>query len=82
MLAECGSGVQTGRDLGEGILAPEFSLPASAPHPLEGVAAAAQEIRNCALRRTESPLPNSSTCRITQYTGAPAPAQRRSNTYW
>jgi hypothetical protein len=30
-------------------------------------AAAAQEIRNCALRRMENPLPNSSTCRITQY---------------
>ncbi|WNG30184.1 hypothetical protein F0U62_43865 [Cystobacter fuscus] len=36
-------------------------------------AAAAQAIRNCALRRTENPLPNSSSCRITQYTGAPAP---------
>jgi len=36
-------------------------------------AAAAQEIRNCALRRMESPLPNSSTCRITQYSLDPAP---------
>ncbi|HYO52125.1 hypothetical protein [Archangium sp.] len=34
---------------------------------------AAASIRACALRRNESPLPNSSTCRITQYTGVAAP---------
>ncbi len=33
----------------------------------------AAEIRACALRRTESPLPSSSSCRITQYTGSSAP---------
>lgn len=33
-----------------------------------GNAAAAQEIRNCALRREENPLPDSPSCRITRYT--------------
>jgi len=36
-------------------------------------AAAAQEIRNCALRRTENPLPSSSACRITEFASAYQP---------
>jgi hypothetical protein len=33
-------------------------------------ATSAQAMRACAIRRTENPLPNTSTCRITQYTGS------------
>lgn len=36
--------------------------------------AAAQEIRACAARKNESPLPSSPSCKITQFTSMPAPS--------
>ena len=43
-------------------------------------ARAAQEIRNCALRFQENPLPNSASCKITENPGAPPPSTQPPST--